>query len=485
MMQYTMFRMRNTGYRTKNILKGAFLCRFVFLVTCIAVLFLTVTPGEAGLDIKREVLQNGLTLLMVERHHLPIVKVSVGFKAGSLMETEEMAGLANLTAVLLTAGTKTRTASQINEEVEFVGASLDGSGGDDYVTVGLSVLKKDINLGFDLLSDVIMNPLFPRDELDKKRERIIGMLRVQEEEPGFVASKEFKKAMFGTHPYGRLIMGSEETLNRITKNNLVDFHKRYYVPNNAIMTVVGDITAEEVKSLLKKYFSGWNKKELPGTVPPGPNTEKVRKTVTVDKDLTQATIIFGHAGIKRENPDYYAVSIMNYILGGGGFASRLMQNIREEKGLAYDIHSFFSANKYGGSFRIGVQTKNESTNTVIEEIRLEVEKIRNEPVSDLELSDAKAFLTGSFPMRIETSQRIANFLVAVEFYEVGIDYIEKYPEYINSVTKEDVLRVAGKYLSPENFILVVVANQELTSLKEQLQHFPSLYKQLSEQTDLN
>jgi zinc protease len=430
---------------------------------------LTASYAEAGIEIKKEVLQNGLTLIIVERHHLPIVKVTMGFKAGSLMEPKKSAGLANLTAVLLTSGTGTRTAAQINEEVEFVGASLSGSGGDDYVTVTLSVLKKDIRLGFDLISDVILRPSFPEEELGKKRERIKGMLKAQEDDPGFVASKEFKRAIFGSHPYGRLIMGSEETLNMISRDDLVAFHQKYYVPNNAIMSVVGDITSDEVNTLLKEYFSEWKMKEIAGGLPEEPQTEKERKIITIDRDLTQSNIIMGHAGIRRDNPDYYAVSVMNYILGGGGFASRLMQNIREEKGLAYDIHSLFSADKYGGSFKVSLQTKNESANTAIEEILRELKKIRQEQVSDLELSDAQAFLTGSFPMRIETSQRIAGFLVAVEYYEVGIDYIEKYPEYINSVTKDDVLRAAKKYLNPENITLVVVADQEKTSLNKEFQ----------------
>jgi zinc protease len=438
---------------------------FIFVIHISLFIF----PSAAdALEVKRSVLQNGLTLLVVERHHLPIVKVTIGIRAGSLREPEEKAGLASLTAGLLTSGTKTRKASRINEEIEFVGASLSGSGGDDYITVQLSVLKKDIELGFDLLSDVIQNPLFPEDELDKKRERIKGSLKAREEDPGFVASREFKKAVFGTHPYGRLITGTAETLDMIKRNDLIDFHSRYYVPNNSLMAVVGDISSEEVGRLLDTYFSQWRLKKIEALLVKEPEKTKKGKTITVDKDLTQANIILGHGGIKRDNPDYYTVSVMNYILGGGGFASRLMQNIREEKGLAYDIHSFFSADRYGGSFRVGLQTKNESANTAIKEILKEIKEIRSTMVSDIELSDAQAFLTGSFPMRIETSSRIANFLVAVEYYGLGIDYIENYPVFINAVTKKDVLRVAEKYLDPENIVLVVVADKDRVSVEKKI-----------------
>jgi zinc protease len=441
--------------------------KIIFYLLILHFAFLIFHSSSHALDAKKTVLENGLTLLMVERHNLPIVMVTVGIRAGSLIEPEEKAGLANLTAELLTAGTKRRTASQISEEVEFVGASLGTSGGDDYVTVTLSVLRKDLNLGFDLLSDAMLNPLFPEEELNKKVKRIKGSLKTQEENPGFVVAKAFRKEVFGTHPYGRLTEGNKDTLDRIKRDDLVDFHSTYYVPNNAIMSVVGDITPEEVKNLLKKYFSKWHFKEF--KVPSLPELRKVkdRKTISIDKDLTQANIILGHIGISRDNPDYYKVSVMNYILGSGGFASRLMQNIREEKGLAYDIHSFFAANKYGGFFQVGLQTKNESANTAIEEVLKEIKRIRNTLVSDTELSDAKAFLTGSFPLRIETSRRIANFLVAVEYYGLGIDYIDKYPVYINSVTREDVLRVAKKYLDPEKFILVVAADQKKAALKRE------------------
>ena len=435
------------------------------LFLLITVNWLLLTDVEA-LDVKRQVLDNGLVLLIVERHNLPVVKVSLGMNAGNLMEPEEKAGLSSLVASLLTEGTASRTAEEISESIEFVGGSIGASGGDDYNSASLSVLKKDIDLGFDLLSDVILNPVFPEDKFNKKKERIKGDLKAREEDPDFLASREFKKALFGSHPYGRLISGTSESIDNISREDLVEFHSTYYVPENSVMSVVGDVEPEEVEKLLEKYFSKWESKKSAHLSPPQVEAVRKRETIKIDKDLTQATIKLGHIGVSRDNPDYYSLSVMNYILGGGGFASRLMQNIREEKGLVYDIHSYFSSNRLGGSFQVGLQTKNESANTAIEEILIEIKAIRNIPVTDEELSDAKAFLTGSFPMRIETSSRIANFLVAVEFYGLGARYIDDYPIYINKVTREDVTRVAHKYLDPEKFILVVVANQDKTGLKD-------------------
>jgi len=440
--------------------------KIIFFTLIFHFAFLILHSSSHALRVERRVLENGLTLLVVERHNLPIVMVTIGVKAGSLIEPQEKAGLANLTAGLLTAGTKKRTAAEISEEIEFVGGTLSASGGVDYIKVTLSILKKDVSLGFDLLSDIILNPVFPEEELNKKINRIKGSLKARKEDPHFIASEAFRKEVFGLHPYGRLVEGTEESLKRIKRDDILKFHSAYYVPNNSIMAVVGDITPEEVEDLLKRYFSRWQPKEL--KFPPVPTLEpsKKRKIIVIDRDLTQANILIGHIGIKRGNPDYYAVSVMNYILGGGGFSSRLMHNLREEKGLVYDIYSFFAARKEGGSFRVGLQTKNESANTALEEVLKEIKRIRTTPVSDAELSEAKAFLIGSFPMKIETSRRIADFLVAVEYYELGIDYIDKYPDYINSVTKDDVLRVARKYLDPENFILVVVADEEKTSINK-------------------
>jgi zinc protease len=438
----------------------------LFLLFILTLLFFAPLSDSYALDIKREVLDNGLTLLIVERHNLPMVTVTLGVKAGNLVEPEDKSGLANLTASLLSEGTAKRTGRQISEEIEFVGGSLGASGGSDYATVNLSVLKKDISLGFNLLSDVILNPSFTDDEIKKKVKKIKGSLKAGEEDPSFVASKAFMKEVFGNHPYGRLVQGSEACLDSIKRDDIVEFHKSYYTPDNSIMSVVGDITPGEVKALLDQYFSAWQMKRInPPSLPELTHARK--KTIIIDKELTQANIVLGHLGVERSNPDYYAVSVMNYILGGGGFASRLMQNVREEKGLVYDISSFFSANRIGGAFEVSLQTKNESANEAIEEILKEIKKIRSEPVSEKELSDAKAFLTGSFPMRIETGARIANFLIAVEYYGLGMGYADKYPSYINGITREDVLRAAEKYLDPDNYVLVVVADEKKTALKDE------------------
>jgi zinc protease len=421
--------------------------------------------ARAGFLAEREVLPNGMVLLHAERTGLPIVKVVLAIKAGSVYDPPGKGGIANLTADLLNEGTTTRSSRDISDAIDFVGGSLGTSGGEDYVTVSLSVLKKDVSLGFDLLSDIVLRPAFKEEEIKRRRAIIKSSIIRQKEDPASVASKAFLKAVFGEHPYGSPVEGTEESLDGITRQDIVAFYESYYQPNNAIISVVGDIDREEVRALLKRFFVGWHRKEIATSPLPVAGRAEGPKVVKIQKDITQANVILGHLGISRENPDYYAVSVMNYILGGGGFASRLMDNIRDNKGLSYDVRSFFSANKFGGFFEAELQTKNATANAAIAEILKEMERIRTEPVTDKELKDAQSYLTGSFPLRIDSDSRIASFLTAVEYYGLGSDYVDKYKEYINAVTKEDVLRVAKKYLDPKNYVLVVVGNLEKTSLK--------------------
>lgn len=447
-------RKKDPGWEVKLI------TRYLLLVTVFILSAVCCLPSTDvyALDVRRSVLPNGLTVLHTERHNLPIVMVTMLVKASPLSEAPDKAGLANIVAELLTEGTKRRKAVDISEEIEFMGASLNVSVNSDYTIISLSVLKKDLEKGFDIFSDILINPTFPDEEIARGKELIKGSLRQSDEDPSFVAEKTFKKAVFGELPYGRVVRGSIETIDAINRDDILRFHSDYYRPNNSIISIVGDITDNEVGSLMERFLAGWKPSVIHERQPiPEPRWEK--KEVVIDRDITQSNIVMGHVGISRGNPDYYAVSVMNYILGGGGFSSRLMQAIRDEKGLAYDVHSVFQSNKEGGLFQVNVQTKNESASTVIAEILEQVNRVRKEPVTDQELEDAKAYLTGSFPRRLDTNRKIADFLVAVEFYGLGLDYVEKYPRYINAVTRDDVLRVAKKYLDPERLVTVLVGKQ--------------------------
>ncbi len=431
----------------------------------ILILLCLLSTNVFALNVQRTTLPNGLVILHSENHGLPLVMVTLIVKAGQVNESHEKAGLANLVAELLTEGTKSRKANDINEELDFMGASLDVSAENDYTIIKLSILKKDIEKGFEIFSDILLNPVFPQEEIDRKKDRIKGYLIRLEEEPSFLAERAFRKELFGDHPYGRLVEGSIESIDKITREDIVTFYSNYFIPNNSIISVVGDLTSEELNSLLARYLGNWGRKDMSEGFVNEITEQKKFKIIKIDKDLTQANIIIGTIGIKRKDPQYYAFSVMNYIFGGGGFSSRLMQSIREEKGLAYDVHSFFNAYKNGGSFQIGLQTKNETANIAIDEIIRQVKRMREEGISDKELEEAKSYLIGSFKRRLDTNRKVADFLAFVEFFELGLDYVERYQDYINNVTKEDVTKLIKKYLVPEDFVIVVVANLEKAELK--------------------
>jgi len=415
---------------------------------------------------KRIVLENGMILLLSEKHDIPMVTVSMAIKAGSTAAPADKPGIASLTASLLTQGTTKRTAGQISNEIDFIGGSLSVSGGDDFASAGLRVLKKDLTTGFDLLADVLMNPVFDQKEIDRKVKEILASIQQQKDEPNVVADEAFTKAVFGGNSYGQTNEDMAAYLPKLTQQEVVDFYHARFGPKGAVIAVVGDVTEAEIVQLLNRSFKGWKQSELPlpaSIEPPRIDKNVVRK---IHKDISQANIAMGHLGISRNNPDYYAVMIMNYILGGGGFSSRLMDSIRDNKGLAYDVHSAFVAQKEPGRFEISIQTKNETANEVIAESLKEVGRIRSELVAEKELADAKAYLTGSFPLRMDTSAKIAGILVSIEIYGLGLDYPQKYAAIINSVTREDILRVAKKYLQPDRMVIVVVANQEKAKLKD-------------------
>lgn len=416
---------------------------------------------------ERQVLENGLTLLVRSSRALPIVTIKVMVQAGSLWEQEGRAGLANLTALLLTRGTATRTAAQIDESVDFIGASLSSSADRDLSELDLTLLRKDLPKGLELLTDVLLHPAFEQGEIARKVQELRAALRKRQEDPGEVAQEVFNDLVFGSHPYGRPLEGRETTLAAITRDEIVGFYRDHYTPERTFVTVVGDVDRSEITNQIRALLGSWPKSK--GTVKRAAEPTPLQGKIVVkkvDRSVTQANIVLGHQGIRRDNPDFYALTVMNYILGGGGFSSRLVERIREQKGWAYDVSSQFSPGLERGSFQVVLQTKNETAGPAVQEVVRELQRIREQGVTDQELADAKAYLTGSFPLRLDTNAKLAGLISAVEYYKLGLDYADRYRTLIDGVGKEDILRVARTYLRPEGYVLVVVADQAKAALSE-------------------
>lgn len=429
------------------------------LVQCaVLVMCITTTGLAADITPTRFIAPNGMTVLVLEQHFLPIVEIHALIKAGAAQDPPEKAGVANLVASLLDEGTTTRSSRQLAEQIDFVGGSLAVQAGEDYTTASARTLKKDIDLGFTLLADILQHPAFPKQEFERVRSQILGEISSDNDDPGHVAMKAFNQLVFQNHPYRWPVNGTEETLSKITLAEVQSFYTKEYLPNQVILTIVGDVTAEQATTLVQTHFGSWKKGAVPYRAVKKPTAIDKKTVQLIEKDLTQSTIVIGHPGISRTNPDFYAVTVMNHILGAGGFSSRLMDSIRDKQGLAYGIMSHYDARVMPGSFWINLQTRTETTNQAISGVLIEMKAIREAPVSDQELADAKAFLMGSFPLRLDSTSKLAQVLAQVEFFGLGFDYFSQYPKWIERVTKEDVQRVAKQYLDPQHYALVVVGN---------------------------
>ncbi len=437
-----------------------------FLILTFVLIWLGLPDGGllAMPPVQKTVLSNQLVLIVCEERSLPFVTFQLLIDSGSRKDPSGQEGLSYMTARGLLLGTTKRKVTTIHEELDFMGAGLSSSSGRDYATLSLKVLKKDLDKGWDLFMEVLTQPTFPEEEIQREVEKTLAAIQSAEDQPDDVAEKAFQKALFLTSPYGHPVEGTKESIPRITQEAINRFYRSYYHPNNAILTIVGDISVDEVKTRLLPSFAKWPLAEIP-KISFKSSFAKEQKTVKIDRGITQANIIIGHAGVSRDNPDFYALTVMNYILGGGGFSSRLVEEIRNKRGLAYSVASFFDTGKYPGSFQIALQTKNSSAREAIALSLQGMERIRKELVSEKELDGAKKYLIGSFPMRLNTQGKLTGFLTQVEYYGLGLDYPEKYPSLIQSVTREEVLRVAKKYLHPKNLILVVVANLKETGME--------------------
>jgi zinc protease len=421
----------------------------------LVVLLLAVPAGAAKPIAHREVLPNGIILLVAERPAIPMVVARAFTHAGAVLDPPDRAGLANLTGALLTRGTAKHTGPQLDSAIEFVGGSIAAGAGRDGLTASLAVLKKDVALGLDLLAEVLLTPTFPPDEVKRKSAQIQASIKRSEEDPGAVAGRALAKLVFPNHPYGVPVEGTVESVGKLTRDDVVRFHAANVRPDTTIIAVVGAISVDEARREIQSRFGAWKPPaEASATTPPvGPGGAP--KTETIEKELTQATIMLGRQAIRQTDPDYFPLTVASYVLGGGS-ASRLYSRVREEGGLAYAVYSYVSPARYGASFTVSAQTRTAEVPKVIDIMREELARMTRAPVTERELKLAKEYLIGSFPLRLDTSSKVADFVVAIEEQGLGLDYGDRYRESVAKVTAADVQRVAAKYFAPDSFNRVVV-----------------------------
>lgn len=430
----------------------------IFRTLAVALLLLPAFAQAGVISYEREELPGGAVLLVKQNRQLPMVRVAVSIPAGARHEAPEAAGLANLTAALLTRGTKTRSASEVEKTNDALGGGVGVEAGRARAEASMRVLTRDMEEGLSLLSDVLRNPVFPAEEIGKTKRRIVGGMRRQRERPGHLANKALRKSLFGETPYGRLVEGTEASIKKLGREDLARFHKRWYGMKGAIFVFVGDISLERARELVLARFSGWRAEggKIPDAAPP-PAPEKMQ-VVKINRPLAQTTVLLGNRSLKRTHPDFYAARVMNYILGGGGFSSRIMNNLREDKGLVYSTYSYFASGRFAGHWRLMLQTKNKTANEAIKEAIGEVERIQEKGVSEEELQGAKDFITGNFATRFGSSGRIANYILAVELLGFSPGYADEYLKKIRAVTKEQIQAAARKHIRLDESTLSVVGN---------------------------
>ena len=412
-------------------------------------------------------LANGLQVVTVAHHEQPAVTMRMLVRVGAAQDPEGKGGLAELVAKLLDQGTTTRAAQQIADQIDSIGGAMGTGSGTDLTFVNAVVMKDSFALAMDLVSDVIRNPAFAPEEIERQREQAVSSLRVSDEDPAYVASVVFDRLVYGFHPYGRPGSGTPESLQRITQDDLRAFHRQYFVPNNMILALVGDIAADEAFAAVERAFGSWPRGDVPASKPlePPPPT---RRLVVVDKpDAVQTEIRVGQLAIPRKHPDYLAFDVAVKILGGEG-ANRLHRVLRSERGLTYGAEADTQAFKQAGDF---VAETNTRTETTAETLRLTVEEIarlQRQRVFERELADAQAYLTGSFPLTIETPNDIATSVINAVFYELSLDEVATYRERVQAITPDDIQRVAREYVKPDRLSIVLVGNAKafVSSLRE-------------------
>ncbi|MBM2802240.1 MAG: Peptidase inactive domain protein [Deltaproteobacteria bacterium] len=416
-------------------------------------------------------LKNGLTVLILEDRRAPYISMQLHIGgAGALLEPAGMAGLANATAQMLREGTRTKTSLQIAEEIDRLGASIStgASFGSPDVVLSAAGLSDNFDAWFAIVTDLLLQPRFPADELEKLKQRMRVQLREQRSGANFLLSERFNRAVYGDHPAAR-VSATMESLDALTREALIQWHSERYAPKNAILGIAGDVRAKDLLAKIEKRLAGWKKSELKPAWPRGPVAASARKVLLVHRpNSVQTTVALGNIAIDRRSPDYTAMVVMNDVIGGGASA-RLFLNLREEKGYSYGVYSDFSALRYPGPWRAGGNMRTEVTDGALVEFFKEIRRIRDESVPSKELAESKRSIVASFALSLEQPSRVLNFAIARKLYGFSADYWDTYSSKIAAVTAEDVQRVALKYLNPETLQLVAVG--DATKIKTILEKY--------------
>lgn len=429
-----------------------------FLMISTAAMF-AATSVQAAVKIEQWQTSAGSAVYFVENHDLPILDLSVNFAAGSARDTAEKSGVASITRYLMTLGAAGMSDEAIANKFADVGAVLGGSFDADRAALSLRTLSSERERlqALNVFTQILQKPDFPDAVLAREKARIISGLQESATQPESISTKAFMSALYGTHPYSLDDSGEIDTVAAIKRDDLRAFYQQFYGAKGAVIAIIGDVTREQAQQIAESLSAG-----LPASSAPAPiaavTAPSQAKEQRIAHPASQSHILLGYTGIKRNDPDLFPLYVGNYILGGGGFVSRLTEEVREKRGLVYSVYSYFMPMAEAGPFQIGLQTKKDQAEAALVLVRETLEKFLKNGVTEAELKAAKANIIGGFPMRIDSNKKILDYLSVIGFYKLPLNYLDGYNKNVESVTAAQIKDAFNRRLKTQNFVTVIVGD---------------------------
>lgn len=413
--------------------------------------------AHAGLPIQHWQSASGAQVYFVENHDLPILDLSVNFSAGSSRDNAETPGVAAMTRGLLPLGAGGLGDDQIAGRFADLGAVLSGDFDTDRASLRLRTLSSDRERtgALELLSTLLQKPDFPAAVLEREKARVIANLQEAETQPESIASKAFGKALYGKHPYALSDIVTLATIANINREQLLDFYRAHYTRRNAVVAVIGDVSRAQAEQLAEQMTANLPEGAPLAVIPPVTTPAQASET-RISHQAAQSHILLGYPGIKRGDPDYFPLYVGNYILGGGGFVSRLMEEVREKRGLVYSVYSYFAPLREAGPFQIGLQTRREQTDEALKVVRATLRKFVDGGVTAKELKAAKDNLTGGFALRLDSNAKVLDSLAIIGFYGLPLTWLDDYVEQVNKVTVAQIKDAYARRINPDRMVTVIV-----------------------------
>lgn len=415
-------------------------------------------PSYAAVKIQHWTTEKGARVYFVENHDLPLLDVNVEFSAGSSRDQPAKSGLANLTRHMLASGAGGLSEDDISKRLADVGAQLSGSFDMDRSGLTLRTLshprERDEALG--ILAKILQSPDFPAEILTREKARIIAGLKEAETQPDSIAQKAFYKEIYGAHPYALQTAGEINTVEQLTRADLQAFYARHFNAQHAVVAIIGDITRGQAEGIAKNLTDNLPVASTAVEALPEIKIKSQGKLIKIAHPATQSHVLMGMPGLRRGDPDYFPLYVGNYILGGGGFVSRLIEEVRQQKGLAYSVYSYFSPMRQEGPFVIGLQTQKSQTDEALAIVQTTLRKFITQGPGAQELKEAKQNLIGGFALRLDSNKKILEYLAVIGFYQLPLTYLDDFTGKIENVTSAQIKNAFGKRIKPESLDTVIV-----------------------------